>query len=80
MVLVDIERVDLLRHMDQHVLITDIVRGEIHADLPDRRRSRISYFVWRLMLGRRVYWPSSKRGAALFWMSVKDEKLPNDSI
>jgi predicted nucleic acid-binding protein len=33
--LVGIGRVDLLRQMYQRVLITDVVRGEIHAALPE---------------------------------------------
>ena len=33
--LVDIGRVDVLRQMYRRVLITDVVRGEIHADLPE---------------------------------------------
>lgn len=32
--LVDIGQIDLLQQMYQRVLITDVVRGEIHADLP----------------------------------------------
>ncbi len=33
--LVDIGQVDLLQQMYQRVPITDVVRGEIHADLPE---------------------------------------------
>ena len=32
--LIDIGQVDLLRQMYQRVLITDVVRGEIHAEVP----------------------------------------------
>ncbi len=50
--LVDIGQIDLLRQMYQRVLITDIVKGEIHADLPDWIEVSTDYEVQQYQLLR----------------------------
>ncbi len=48
--LVDIGRVDLLRKMYQRVRITDMVRGEIHAELPEWIEVSTDYEVQQYQL------------------------------
>ncbi|RMG56353.1 MAG: DUF3368 domain-containing protein [Bacteroidetes bacterium] len=48
--LVDIGRVDLLRKMYQRVLITDVVRGEIHSELPEWIEVSTDYEVQQYQL------------------------------
>lgn len=48
--LLDIGQVDLLQQMYQRVLITDVVKGEIHTDLPEWIEVSIDYEAQQFQL------------------------------